>query len=432
MRILITGAYGLIGSACTARLLRHGHAVVGVGRDVAAARRSFPDVQWIAADVARLDTTAAWRPLLTGIDAVLNCVGVLQDSARDNTRGIHITATCALFDACAEAGIRRVVHVSAIGAALDGPTEFSRTKAQAEAHLSALDLDWVILRPALVISPIAYGGTAMLRGLAGIPLLTPVIAPDARIQIVSVHDVVETVAFALAPSAPGRVTWEPAHPQTHRLADIVVAMRQWLGWPPRPVIAMPNAVARLTASVADALGWLGWRSPARSTAVAQLTAGVVGEPSSWIAATGIKPQGLQDILAAHPAGVQERWFARLYLLKPVAIAVLALFWFATGVIALGPGRASSLAHLHAAGVDVPLDQIILIGGAIFDIVLGLLLLVRRAARAVLITMLAVTPFYVLAGTLLSPELWADPLGPLTKIGPLMIATLFALAILDER
>ncbi|MGE0034306.1 MAG: SDR family oxidoreductase [Xanthobacteraceae bacterium] len=432
MRVLITGAYGLIGSACTARLSRDDHAVVGVGREVSAARRSFPDVRWIAADVARLDTPAAWRPLLADIDAVVNCVGVLQDGIRDSTRDIHVTATCALFDACAEAGIRRVVHVSAVGAAPDGPSAFSHTKAQAEAHLATLDLDWVILRPALVISPIAYGGTAMLRGLAGIPLLTPVIAPDAPIQVVSAHDVAETVAFALGPAAPGRVTWDLAHPQTHRLAEIVVAIRQWLGWPSGPLVALPDAITRLMSFAADVLGWLGWRSPARSTAVAQLTAGVVGEPLSWIAATGIKPQSLRDILAAHPAGVQERWFARLYLLKPVAILVLALFWFATGVIALGPGRASSLAHLHAAGVHAPLDQIILIGGAIFDIVLGFLLLVRRAARMVLITMLAVTPFYVLTGTLLAPELWADPLGPLTKIGPLMIATLFTLAILDER
>jgi hypothetical protein len=51
---------------------------------------------------------------------------------------------------------------------------------------------------------------------------------------------------------------------------------------------------------------------------------------------------------------------------------------------------------------------------------------------VLITMLAVTPFYLLTGTVLAPELWADPLGPLTKIGPLMLASLFTLAILDER
>ena len=61
--------------------------------------------------------------------------------------------------------------------------------------MSTLDLDWVILRPALVLSPVVYGGTAMLRGLAGIPLVTPVIGPDSRIQVVSVDDVAETVAF---------------------------------------------------------------------------------------------------------------------------------------------------------------------------------------------------------------------------------------------
>ncbi len=65
-------------------------------------------------------------------------------------------------------GIRRVVHVSAIGAEPAGPTGFSRTKAEAEAHLRQLDLDWVILRPALVLAPAVYGGTAMLRGLAGL------------------------------------------------------------------------------------------------------------------------------------------------------------------------------------------------------------------------------------------------------------------------
>ena len=290
----------------------------------------------------------------------------------------------------------------------------------------------MILRPALVLSTTAYGGTAMLRALAGIPFLTPVIAGDSRIQVVSVHDVADTVAFALKPDAPGRVTWDIAHPQVHRLADIVVAVRQWLGGPARPVIELPRIAQRLIALPADMLGWLGWRSPARSTAVAQLAAGVTGDPTSWIAATGIRPKNLEESLAAYPAGVQEHWFARLYLLKPIAIGGLALFWFATGVIALGPGRGPSLAYLHAAGVEAPFDQVILIGGAIFDIALGLLLLVRRAARAVLLTMLAVTPFYVLAGTLLAPGLWADPLGPLTKIGPLLVATVFTLAIIDER
>src|SRR5262249_56405039 len=96
-------------------------------------------------------------------------------------------------------------------------------------------------------------------------------------------------------------------------------------------------------------GWLGWRAPPRATAVIQLEAGVIGNPEPWIAATGIKPKSLADILAERPASVQDRWFARLYLLKPLAIVCLALFWIATGLIALGPARASSLAHLDAAG-----------------------------------------------------------------------------------
>src|SRR5689334_5745204 len=82
-----------------------------------------------------------------------------------------------------------------------------------------------------------------------------------------------------------------------------------------------------------------WRIPARSTAVRQLHAGIIGAPAPWIAATGIEPKSLQAILAQQPAGVADRWFARLFLFKPVAIAGLALYWIATGIITMGPGAA---------------------------------------------------------------------------------------------
>ena len=67
----------------------------------------------------------------------MNCVGVLQDGARDDIRRVQVDGTCALFDACAQAGIRRVIHISAIGAEPAGPTAFSRSKAEAEAHLAS-------------------------------------------------------------------------------------------------------------------------------------------------------------------------------------------------------------------------------------------------------------------------------------------------------
>jgi uncharacterized protein YbjT (DUF2867 family) len=432
MRVLVTGAYGLIGSAVLARLHRDGHELVGAGRAVDEARRRFAYAHWIEVDFARLGTAQDWQPLLAGIGAVVNCVGVLQDGARDDVRAVQVEGTCALFDACAQAGIRRVIHVSAIGAAADGPTSFARTKAQADAHLATLDLDWTILRPALVLAPAVYGGTAMLRGLAGFPLVTPVAGAASQVQVVSVDDIADTVALCLRSETGAKATWELAHPQVLVLGDVVAALRSWHGFPPRPLLRLPALAQTLTARAADLAGVLGWRSPARSSALAQLVRGVVGDPLRWMNATGIKPKSLDAILAERPASVQDRWFAQLYLLKPLAIVMLAAFWIASGVVALGPGRAAALEHLTQAGLAPARAELGLALGSLIDIALGLAVCVRRFARRALQGMLIVPLAYLLIGTIAAPQFWLDPLGPYVKIVPVLLATCFTLAILDER
>jgi uncharacterized protein YbjT (DUF2867 family) len=429
MRVLVTGAYGLIGSAVLARLHRDGHELIGAGRSLEEARRRFPYARWIEADFARLTTADAWRPLLGGIEAIVNCVGVLQDGARDDVQAVQVAGTCALFDACAAAGIRRVIHVSAIGASGEGPTQFSRTKAQADAHLASLDLDWVILRPGLVLGPAAYGGSAMLRGLAGLPWVTPTVA--SKVQVVSVDDIADTIAFCLRGDAPSNVIWELAHPQMHDLGDVVAALRQWHGFPPRPRLNA-TVMQGVVAMFAEWAGMLGWRSPARASALAQLSAGIAGDPSAWTSATGIKPRTLGAILAERPASVQDRWFARLYWLKPLAILSLAMFWIATGVIALGPGRAAAMSYFTKAGFGPWAAEFWLVAGSLFDIAVGLAVCVRRFTRRALQLMLVVASAYLVVGTVTAPELWLDPLGPYTKIIPALLATLFTLAILDER
>jgi uncharacterized protein YbjT (DUF2867 family) len=410
MRVLVTGAYGLIGSACLARLRRDGHELVGAGRAVAEAQRRIPFAQWVEADFRRLVSIESWRPPLANIDVVVNCVGVLQDSARDDLHRVHVTATCALFGACERLGIRRVIHISAIGVDEAGPTAFSRTKAQADRHLQDLDLDWVILRPALVLAPAVYGGSALLRALAAFPGAIPLIDADARIQIVGIDDVAETVAFCAAPDAPSKVIWELADPQVHTLADIAVAYRQWLGFPPRPVIRLPQMVGQSIALLGDQLGRLGWRSPARSTALKQLSAGVIGDPAPWMTATGIKPASLADVLA-RPATIQDRWSARLYLLKPLAIAGLAFHSIVSGLI-----TARSLA------------------GAVIDIVLGLAVLVRATARLALIGMLLVTVGAMVFEMAMLARYGMDRwlLATATAAVPMLLAIAFALATLDDR
>ena len=433
MRVLVTGAYGLIGSACMARLHADGHDLVAAGRAIVEARRRFAYARWIEADFMQLRDAQAWRPLLGGIDAVVNCVGVLQDGAGDDVQRIQFDGTAALFDACVSAGVRRVIHVSAIGAEAAGPSAFSRTKAAAEAHLEALALDWVVLRPALLLAPAVYGGSAMLRGIAGFPGCVPVIGADARVQVISADDVAATVARALAPDAPGKVVWDLAHPQVHSLAEIVVAIRAWLGFAPRRVLRLPAAAGKIVACVADAIGWLGWRSPARTTAFAALTAGVVGDPAAWMAATGIRPQSLDAILAARPANVQERWFARLYFLKPLAIFGLAGTAISTGLAVFI--SSAKLAALVVPGISLAVFAAHVLPGLIYgavELVAGVGLLVHRTARLALIAMLILAALQTLDHFVAALIFTLNPLGAFPFDIPVLLATLFTLAILDER
>jgi uncharacterized protein YbjT (DUF2867 family) len=432
MRVLVTGAYGLIGSACLARLHAAGHDLVAAGH-AARSHRRFPYAHWVTVDFARLTKPELWRPHLAGIDAVVNCVGVLRDGAGDNVQRVQFDGTVALFEACMQVGVKRFIHISAIGAAADGPSVFSRSKAAAEARLKTLAVNWVIVRPGLVLAPAAYGGGALLRGLAAFPLCSPLVGAGSAIQTVDINDVADTVTLAIAPHAPLQVVWDVAHPKVHMLADIVRAMRGWLGFPARPVLRVPRTVATVAAWLGDAIGRLGWRSPVSITALAQLEAGVVGDPQSWMAATGIKPRSLEDSLAAHPAGVQDRWFARLYLLKPVALFALAAITTAAGFEEL-----ITFWKVRVGLFDVPFAILAVtvlptLVHSVVAPVIGAGILVRATSRLSLIALLLLTIADIVDHAL-RPwlHMMIGPLHALAMQTPMLLAILFALAILDDR
>lgn len=429
MRVLVIGAYGLIGGYVTARLLRDGYEVVGVGRDIAGPARRMPRVNWVRADIAAMDASA-WRGLLKGAEAVVNCAGALQDSPRDNLKAVHVAAIATLAEACVVAGVRRFVQVSAAGVER-GQGAFGRTKLEADTALSRTDLDWVVLRPGLVLAPAAFGGSALLRALAGFPGFIPLIHARSVVQVVSVEDLAEAVARAVRPDGPARIICDLAAAEPTSLAELVSALRAWLGLTPAQVVALPSAMGRLAAWVADALAWLGWRSPMRSASIEQLAAGVHARSADGPQLLGVTPQSLPEILEAWPSSVQERWFARLYLAKPLILGALAVFWVVSGVIGLVRHDAAAQV-LVRAGFDVAPAQALAVGGAIVDLVIGALICVRRTAPAALIGALVVTAAYLAGASLWRPDLWTDPLGPLIKTLPAAVLAGVALALMDER
>ena len=431
MKILVLGGYGLIGSAVVARLVAEGHDVAGLGRDVGKARLAVPAVRWITADMARLDQPERWLPLLAGFDAVVNAAGALQDGARDDLEAIHHRSVAALVSACRTAGVRRLVQISAVGADPASPDAFFRTKAAGDAAVAGSQLEWTILRPGLVIAPAAYGGTALLRALASFPCFVPAVLADRPIQTVSVDDVADAVARSLLGTVPAGVAYDLVEDRARPLGSLLAAFRGWLGLPAARIVAMPPALGRVSGAAADALGRLGWRSPLRSAALSALERGVTGDPAPWRAAAGRSLRPLEATLAAMPSTVQERWFARLWLLKPVIFGCLSIFWIVSG--AIGFARLEQAAEvLTSRGFGDGFARLAVLAGALADAAVGVAVLVRRWARAALLAMIAVSVAYLAAATFAAPDLWLDPLGPLVKVLPGLCLILVVLAILDER
>lgn len=429
MRVLLTGATGLIGSHVLARLRAEGVEVRAVARR-SHAQDSDKAVSWIKLDLRDATRPEDWLPFLDGVDAVVNCAGVLQDTRADSTSAVHDRGPAALFKACEMTGVRRVIHLSAIGVDRESLSGFSQSKLAGDEALSRCDLDWVILRPSVVVGRAAYGGSALFRGLAAQPLAFA--PPDAGpLQIVQLGDLVETIVRFLRPDAPARVAVEVAGPERLSFEDVVTTYRRWLGWPPARRLRPPPLLMDLAYRLGDFAGWLGWRPPIRSTARREMVRGAVGDPGEWTRLTGIAPQSLSDALAANPASVQERWFAKLYLLKAMVFTVFSTFWIVTAIISFGPGYRIGVDLMREGGAG-PLSGPSVIAGALADLTIGLGIAYRPTAKLALYGALALSLFYVVAGSILLPRLWAEPLGPLWKIWPILALNIVALAILDDR
>src|SRR5690606_22128509 len=157
-----------------------------------------------------------------------------------------------------QAGIRRFVHLSAVGADRGSLSTFSETKKAGEDALSARDLDWVILRPAVVVGRAAYGGSALPRGLAALPVLPEI--PDAGpLQVVQLDDLVGTILFFLEPGAPAHISLDVAGPERLTFDEVVLAYRSWLRLGPPRRIRVPRWLFTLGYKLGDLVGALGWR-----------------------------------------------------------------------------------------------------------------------------------------------------------------------------
>jgi uncharacterized protein YbjT (DUF2867 family) len=426
-RVLILGAGGFIGAEAAAAFDRAGWAVRAAARRPAASARRAPGFEWVAIDFA--DPAANWAAALVGVDAVINCVGALQDGAEDSLSAAHVDGPRRLINAMKSAGVRRLVHLSAVGADDAAGTDYARTKAETERMVAASTLDWVILRPSLVIGRGAFGGTGLIRALAAFPGIIPMVGGDQVFRPIFAGDLA-TALVAAVDAAPG-LTADLGGPQAVSQADLLRKYRAWLGLPPAPVLRLPLALARPALAFGDFLGHLGWSSPLRTTSLQQMNHDVAGRDQPWPDALGAPPRGFDAVLTQAPASVQDVHHARLWFVRPVAIVALSLFWIVTGVVTLRWGWDGAVATLQDGGFGA-LSPGIAGGGAIVDLLLGMAILKRSWTARTAVGMVLVSLGYLIAGTFSLPHLWLDPLGPWLKILPGIVLALYVAATEARR
>lgn len=427
MRILLLGASGFIGRELAAALAPRGHRIVAAVRDPSFVRAFAIDAT-IAIDMNRDTTVETWLPRLEGIDAVVNCAGVLQGSRGQSIAAIHRDAPIALFEACKRAGVRRVVQVSAISATREAETPYALTKLAADDHLRAMDLEWVVVRPSLVIAKGAYGGTALFRGLAALPFAIPVPGDgNQEFQPIHIADLASVVALALETPRLARRTVEPVGRQVVVLRDILRDYRCWLGLGEAPVVAVPGWVVRVACAIGDRLG-----GPLNSTARIQLEHGNRGGVAEFENATGISPRGWHETLAAEPAHAQERWHARLYFVRPVLRYALAFLWLISGIAGLLELRDWAVLLVSRLSIGMGTALAVLGAACLFDLAIAALVLRRWRPRRLALVQIAAIVAYTAVASALWPSLWLEPLGPLFKNVPILAAVLAYGAIEEDR
>jgi len=434
--ILVLGASGLIGRFVTDDLRARGFRVIGLARKLSPAQTmSALDIEL---PILILDAAALTRLLSEhAVDVVVNCLGVLQDGPGSDTNAVHRDFVARLLQAVAGSGRAiRLVHISIPGNAEADRTAFATTKREAERLIAASGIPHAILRPGFVVAPSAYGGSALLRALAAFPLDLPAREMGMPFQPVTVEDISATIAWLAAreidDATVKAVSWDLMQSEPVTMAGVIKQFRHAFGTAGWPAIAMPSFMLDLGARLGDLASTLGWMPPMRSTAIAELRRGVRGDPSAWIAATGITPKTLTDAIGRHPATIQDVWFARLFLIKALIFASLVVFWLVSGFIALFVSYRAAAGILTAHNFPPVLVDPITIGTSLMDMSIGVLIAFRRTAAIGLIAGILASLGYMFGAAILTPDLWIEPLGALVKTGPAIVLMLVALLMLDNR
>lgn len=297
MRILVIGGAGFLGRQIVGRLVAEGHVVHVPTRQYQHARPLLvhPTVTVMEANI---HDDATLNRLVKGCDVVLNLIGILHSRPGQpfgpDFNLAHVQLPGRVAKACLAHGVKRFIHVSALGADAQAPSGYLRSKAAGEqaireAYAAAHHDGFTIFRPSVVFGPEDQFMNMFARLARFFPLL-PIAGAQAKMQPVFVQDVAQAILNAMSqPWAAGQ-TFDLAGPRVYTLGELVELAALWSGHP-RPVIALPMSIGRMQAWFFECLP--GQPLMSRDNLASLTVDNISAEPMSPL--LGIVPTALESI-----------------------------------------------------------------------------------------------------------------------------------------
>lgn len=365
---------------------------------------------------------AELRRALAGVDVVVNAVGIFRPTGQQSFDALHVKAPLALLAAARDAGVRRFVQVSALGANASSPLPYFASKGLADAAmLAAGGIEVSIVRPSLVFAPDGRS-TCWFARLAALPL-TPLPGDGGQeVQPLHLDDLVQALV-ALVETSRVPALLQAVGPRALSFRDYLAMFKRHLRaggmFVPVPVAWMQR-LARVASRWVD--------TPLDADALAMLERGNTADPSAIAEWLGHAPRDPEQFLTTHDAA-NVRNATGLAWLLPLMRGSLAALWIVTAIVSLWVyPREQSLAMLERTGLHGMLAHVALWAAAGLDFVVGVSLLLLRHRGAVYAAQLLLVAGYTVIISVALPEQWAHPFAPVLKNLPLMamIAALWAL------